>query len=443
MIMKKIYPLFFILFLTISSLSAQTLWDNFEDTRKGTYGFINGTFIPYNTNPDATGANTSPIVGVYTRNPAELFDVIILDAQMADLSDYLSGAKTMTMDVWSPNVGTVIQISLENSILAEPANFPTGRHSAYFATTTVAMGWETVTFVFDNQPDATVANDNVDRMVILFDPNTNNDFTYYWDNLNGPELSADPCDGATPDAEVFNDFECNQNTIFTFSHSGVNFRRIANPDQTGNSSDFVAQYIRNAGELIDVLIGRFDGNLALTPESRINLDVWDPLAPTPIKLSLQADNGDVILEMETTTSVSAGWETLTFDPSAVSASTDIAQFVILFDPDTNTSDQYFFDNFGFGAPVAVQDLEDVISFKASPNPTQGVTNFQYELENAADVNLSIYDATGKMITQILDESQPSGQHQATWLANDISNGIYFYTMRIDGKIASGKIILNK
>jgi hypothetical protein len=82
--MKNVYVLLVCLF-AFTGLSAQTTWDNFEDIRKGTYGFINGTFIPYTGNPDATGVNTSDVVAEYSRNPAEAFDVLIVDAAMADL----------------------------------------------------------------------------------------------------------------------------------------------------------------------------------------------------------------------------------------------------------------------------------------------------------------------------------------------------------------------
>ncbi len=441
--MKKIYTLLLVIFTATSFLTAQTLWDNFEDTRKGTYGFISGTFIPYTLNPDQNGANTSEVAASYTRNPAEQFDVIVYDAQMADLSDYLSSTKQMTMDVWSPAAGTTVQITLENDVLALPDNFPDGRHSVYLATTTVAMGWETLTFSFDNQPDASVASDNVNRVVILFAPDTNTDGTYFWDNFNGPEFADDPCEGATENPEILNDFECNQNVNFTFSHSGVNFKRIINPDQNGNESEYVAQYIRNAGELNDVLIGQFDGNLMLQSNSSLSLDVWDPLPPTKIRLSLQNAAGDVIIQMDEETSVAGGWETLTYNPTSVADAMDIEQFVILFDPETNTSEQYFFDNFGFGAPVAVEELAAVNSFTATPNPTQGETTFNYDLNSAANVNLSIFDLTGKKVAQLVDSRQLSGTHQVQWLAEDIANGIYFYSVTIDGEIASGKIVLNK
>ena len=441
--MKKIYILTTFLFLLFSSAQAQVTWDNFEDTRQGTYGFINGTFIPYFENPDQTGANTSQIAAQYTRNAAELFDVIILDAAMADLSDYLSGAKQMSIDVWSPNVGTTVQITLENDVIAQPANFPTGRHSVYLATTTVANAWETLTFTFDSQPDASVANDNVNRIVLLFAPNTNTGDTYFWDNLNGPELANDPCAGVTPSADILNDFECHQNTNFIFSHAGVNFRRVVNPDPSGNTSDYIASYIRNGGEENDVIIGRFDGNLALQSNSTISLDVIDMNAPTQVTLSLQTTNNDVILAMDAMTTASSTWQTLTFDPSSVAASTDIGQFVLLFDPGNFTADQYYFDNFSVGTIVGVEDLEEVTSFKAFPNPSNGITHFQYELQNSADVGLNIYDVTGKLVDQIFNENQLSGSHQAIWEANETPNGIYFYTLSINGQVASGKIILNQ
>ena len=357
------------------------------------------------------------------------------------LPDYVSGTKTLSIDVWSPAAGKTVQITLENSVLALPANFPTGRHSVYLATTTVANAWETLTFTFDNQPDPTVAHDNVDRIVLLFDPNTNNGDAYYWDNLMAPELANDPCDGVTPMPEIFNDFECNQHVDFVFSHSGINFRRVVNPDMNGNTSDYVATYTRNGGEEFDVIIGFFDGNLALQSDSRLAIDVWDPAAPTTVRLSLQNTNNDIILETDAETSVSSEWQTLLYDVSSVSAATDIAKFVILFDPGQFTSNQYYFDNFEFGAPVAVEDLEEVASFNAFPNPSKGITNFEYELTTTTMVNLTIYDITGKAVEQIVDQQQYAGKHQLNWQAGNIADGLYFYTLSINGKTAPGKITL--
>jgi hypothetical protein len=90
---------------------------------------------------------------------------------------------------------------------------------------------------------------------------------------------------------------------------------------------------------------------------------------------------------------------------------------VLAEPANFRAEQYFFDNFQFGTPVSVANLEDVISFTASPNPTQGETTFQDELQNSAKVNLSIYDVTGKLVTQLLDKNSTVSLYQTSWLAN--------------------------
>ncbi len=254
--MQRSYTLLLFLCLVGSTISAQQIWDNFEDIRQGTYDFISGTLIPYSENPDKTGANTSLVAASYTRNASEAFDVILLDAPVADLSDYISGAKQMSIAVYSPAAGKTVQITLENSATAEPQNFPVGRHSIYQTTTTVANSWEVLTFSLTEQPDMSVGNDGVNRLVLLFDPGNAAGDTYIFDDLNGPELADDPCDGATANPMILEDFECNQNLRYIFSHSGVNFRRVDNPDQNGNTSDKVATYTRNGGEMVDVLISR-------------------------------------------------------------------------------------------------------------------------------------------------------------------------------------------
>jgi hypothetical protein len=438
--MKKIYAILSSTLL-IGSLQAQVVWDNFENSRKGDYGFISGTFIPYNENPDQSGANTSLVAARYTRNAADLFDVILIEAVMADLGPYISGSSQMQLDVWSPAAGKTVQITLENNTLAQPANYPTGRHSEYTAVTTVAQGWETLTFNLVGQPDPTVGNTNANQMVLLFDPNSNNNDTYYWDNLRGPELANDPCEGVTPDPAMLNDFECQQNVNYIFSHSGINFRRELNPDQSGNPSSHVARYVRNGGEEFDVLIGRFSGNLDLEPTSRINLDVWDPAAPTNIIVSLQNNNGDVIIEMTAATSASSTWQTLVYDPSSVFEATDISQFVILFDPGSGTSDTYYFDNFELDSPSSVDQISSVNTFTAYPNPSPGQTRFDFDLAKPSAVRYVIYDITGKVIEEVNLGQLPAGNNSIEWNNTSLAEGMYLYTFEIDGQRATGKIII--
>lgn len=434
--------------LISSSLSAQVMWDNFEDVRKGTYGFINGTFIPYFGNPDPTGLNTSRVVAQYTRNPAELFDVILLDAPMADLGPYLSGARKMSITVWSPAPGQTVQITLENDVLAQPANFPTGRHSVYLATTTTSMAWETLTFNFNNRPDASVANTNVNRIVLLFQPNTNSSNTWYWDNLRGPEFANDPCANVTPDDNILMDFECNQNLAFTFSHSGVNFRRVLNPDQTGlNTSSYVASYVRNGGEEFDVIIGRTAQDRIIPAGASMSLDVWNNAAPKNVVVSLQYNSGSGaptdIISATGTTSASSQWQTLGYD-FGNAAGALFNQVVILFEPGSFTSPSFFWDNFKFNQSSSTFQAPELVSdFTVFPNPARHAATFRYTLDAAAEVQLHIADPTGRVSERLFSGRQAAGQQHFDYDTQHLPAGMYFYTISVDGQQASGLLSIAK
>ena len=81
-----------------------------------------------------------------------------------------------------------MQITLEDSLFAGPTNYPTGRHSIYLGTTTVANEWETIELTFDSKPDPSMSDAGLTSLILLFNPNTNTDNTYYFDNLYGPEF---------------------------------------------------------------------------------------------------------------------------------------------------------------------------------------------------------------------------------------------------------------
>ncbi len=442
--MKKVYLSFLIALFAASGSYAQQMWDNFEDTRKATYGFINGVFIPYTQNPAPNGINASQVVATYVRNPAEQFDVLIALGEMADVSDYVSGAKQMTMDVWSPAAGITIQITLENAAAADGAPFPTGRHSIYQATTQVAGNWHTVTFNFTELLDGGVANDDVTSLVLLFNVDSFTDDTYFWDNLNGPELASDPCEGIATNEAVLQDYECQQNINHIAATNIATLRRVQNPDQNGNESSFVGTYVRSAAA-DDNIVSRTDGPLQLTPESTtITMDIWDPTAPTNVIFSLQNINGDVIQEMVASTTNSSTWETLTFDVAPdVTSAPDIEQITILIDPGSAvTGDQYYFDNIVIPALTSSEDVEFIKDFKVFPNPATNMATINYNLIKAGDVNYTLTDVTGRVVQNELFRNQASGTQQFDVNTGELANGIYLYNLLFNGQSVTGSLVVN-
>lgn len=82
---------------------------------------------------------------------------------------------------------------------------------------------------------------------------------------------------------------------------------------------------------------------------------------------------------------------------------------------------------------------------AYPNPFNENTTLNFSLNKSAFVSLSIYDLQGKRIQNLNHNLLPSGTHEFTWNGKSEQNkktspGIYFYSLLIDGKQYSGKLI---
>ncbi|MDP8237580.1 MAG: T9SS type A sorting domain-containing protein [Candidatus Hatepunaea meridiana] len=66
-----------------------------------------------------------------------------------------------------------------------------------------------------------------------------------------------------------------------------------------------------------------------------------------------------------------------------------------------------------------------------PNPFNSSTEIGYSLPFEADVSISIYDVSGCLITELINNRQTPGNHSAIWFGmnqagNPVSSGVYFY-----------------
>ncbi|MGI4871694.1 MAG: T9SS type A sorting domain-containing protein [Janthinobacterium lividum] len=180
------------------------LYDNYEGTRaiKYAYAKTSGTIKLDTLNPAVSIANPSAHVMRYTRSTAQ-YDVLVVrptNVPLADVSPFVTGAKQMTMKVYSPAPGIAFQITLQDSTTAGASNYPTGRHSEYLATTTATKAWETLVFTFSNRPSAAVANTSVNEIVLLIASNTTVARKVYIDDWTGPHKTNFLATRATQDA---------------------------------------------------------------------------------------------------------------------------------------------------------------------------------------------------------------------------------------------------
>ncbi len=84
---------------------------------------------------------------------------------------------------------------------------------------------------------------------------------------------------------------------------------------------------------------------------------------------------------------------------------------------------------------------------AGSNPSPGQPSFRFGLPVPADVELSLYDVTGRRVATLVDGEQPAGWQTRTWAANDDgsapSSGIYFARMRSGRKLFTSRVVITR
>jgi len=78
-----------------------------------------------------------------------------------------------------------------------------------------------------------------------------------------------------------------------------------------------------------------------------------------------------------------------------------------------------------------------------PNPFDNTTLIPFHLENAGHASLNIYTAEGRLVKTLLDSWQSKGEHQFTFSAEGLTDGIYYYKLESGGLSEVRKMIILK
>jgi hypothetical protein len=79
--------------------------------------------------------------------------------------------------------------------------------------------------------------------------------------------------------------------------------------------------------------------------------------------------------------------------------------------------------------------------KSMPNPVANIANISFSVPKAADVSLKVYDATGRVVSTLVDGKVDAGSHRVTWDAKDIASGVYFYRLNTNDFTQTRKMVV--
>jgi len=78
-----------------------------------------------------------------------------------------------------------------------------------------------------------------------------------------------------------------------------------------------------------------------------------------------------------------------------------------------------------------------------PNPFNATVSISYSLHEESVVEILVYNILGQEVEKLLDDKQPVGRYNIIWRAENEPSGIYFYNIKLAGRVESGKMLLLK
>lgn len=96
-------------------------------------------------------------------------------------------------------------------------------------------------------------------------------------------------------------------------------------------------------------------------------------------------------------------------------------------------------------PITNEIPKEYKLFQNYPNPFNPSTTINYHVsQNNSFIEFTVYDLMGKEIRKLVDQKQSIGVYQINFSAENLSSGIYFYKLTVNGKlIDTKKMILVK
>ena len=78
-----------------------------------------------------------------------------------------------------------------------------------------------------------------------------------------------------------------------------------------------------------------------------------------------------------------------------------------------------------------------------PNPFNPTTVIDYQIATRSLVSLRVYDLLGREIATLVNEEKSPGMYKASWDANTVSSGVYFYRITAGTYSVTKKLVLMK
>lgn len=103
----------------------------------------------------------------------------------------------------------------------------------------------------------------------------------------------------------------------------------------------------------------------------------------------------------------------------------------------------YFDRIDWTGDVAEHKDQAVAPFfvKLAPNPARGQTMLSYTLGQAGQVQVALYDASGRLVDEIVNQTMSAGTHSIPISSGSLTAGVYFVKVNTPDGVTTTKLTL--
>ncbi|MCK6605257.1 MAG: T9SS type A sorting domain-containing protein [Ignavibacteriaceae bacterium] len=100
--------------------------------------------------------------------------------------------------------------------------------------------------------------------------------------------------------------------------------------------------------------------------------------------------------------------------------------------------------FSFSNEIEVDIVpSDLMLSQNYPNPFNPSTSITFAVPGEGNVNLSVYDVNGNLVSELVNQQLKGGMHSVNFNASALSSGVYFYALKFGGLTVTKSMLLMK
>ncbi len=99
-------------------------------------------------------------------------------------------------------------------------------------------------------------------------------------------------------------------------------------------------------------------------------------------------------------------------------------------------------------PTSIEEGESSLPvttklYQNYPNPFNPATNIKFTLARSGKVELTVYNVLGQVVAKLVEKDLKAGNHSVVFNADALNSGVYYYTLEVDGKKMTKRMLMVK